>query len=142
MKNNFIHKIEFLTVLAGLVLMITLNNSCRKDYYSAGPTINLSDTIHYNTEIIPILTTECAKPTCHIPGAQTPDLTAANSYDNLLGLGYVDTTRDAANKIDKTKSKLYQFLITTTKPMPPSGKMSPDKIAKIEAWILQGALNN
>lgn len=72
---------------------------------------------------------------CHSSGGQVPNLTAANAYTQLMSLGYVDTTNAEG-------STLYLRMNSSTNPMPPSGKLSDDKINKVLAWIKQGAQNN
>ena len=137
MKQSLYQKANLLGVIIFFVLIIVALNSCRKDYFPGTIPVDLSTPISFSKDVLPIFTTECAKSGCHVTGAQVPDLTTANAYDNLLGLGYVDTTTN-----DVTKSKLYQMLTSASKPMPPSGKLSSDMIGKIQAWILQKAPNN
>ena len=137
MKQNLYQKINVFGVIIFFALIVMALNSCRKDYFPA-VTVDLNTPVSFKSDIIPIFTSNCATGKgCHISGDQVPDLTAANAYDNLLGLGYVDTTTT-----DLTKSKLYVLITATSKQMPPSGKMSADKIGKIQAWILQKAPNN
>jgi len=84
---------------------------------------------------VPIFTTECAIPTCHVNGGPPPNLIADKAYDELMGLGYVDTT-------NAESSILYVRMVSTTNPMPPAGVLPAEQIAYVLAWIEQGALNN
>ncbi len=88
----------------------------------------------FQNDIMPIFVASCYGSGCHDKGI-APSLTAADAYDQLIQLGYVDTT-DAAN------SKLYVRMISTSSPMPPAGPLPAEKTTKILAWIKKGALNN
>ena len=119
--------------------------SCKKDYLSTAPPpdtstpIDLTKPISFNASIVPIFTANCLGSGCHITGGQSPTLTADKAYDQLTQLGYVDAITPDTIPAD---SKLYQRLTGTTKPMPPSGKLTPSKISAIELWIKQGSNNN
>lgn len=77
---------------------------------------------------------------CHKTGSQFPDLTIDKSYAALTTLTngeYLVTAGDAAGSI------LYQSMIGKGAPlMPPSGALSAAKLALVEKWINDGALNN
>lgn len=109
--------------------------SCEKDYFQTTPQIDLSKPVSYSTVIQPIWDKDCATAGCHRAGIQAPDLSDGKSYDQLMQLGYVDTTNAEG-------SILYKRLIATSKPMPPSGKLSNVDIGYVLAWIKQGAQNN
>ena len=118
-----------------LLSTVILFAACEKDYFLPSPEVDLSKPVSFATVIQPILTEDCATAGCHVSGVQVPDLSAGKAYDQLTQLGYVDTT-NAENCL------LYKRIIGTTKPMPPSGKLSNTEISLILAWIKQGALNN
>jgi hypothetical protein len=125
-KNRFIKiLIVFMFSAAG----------CQKDYYLTTPEVDLSVPVSFSKKIQPILTEDCATAGCHVTGIQSPDLTEANSYDQLTQLGYVDTT-------DAEGSLIYKRLTSSSKPMPPDGKISDLEINYILAWIKQGAQKN
>nr|MBK9650402.1 hypothetical protein [Bacteroidota bacterium] len=109
--------------------------SCEKDYFQTTPQIDLSKPVSFAAVIQPILNEDCATAGCHREGIQAPDLLEGKAYDQLMQLGYVDTTNAEA-------SILYKRLIATSKPMPPSGKLSAVEISYVLAWIKQGAQNN
>ncbi|HYV90768.1 MAG TPA: hypothetical protein VE978_03260 [Chitinophagales bacterium] len=117
-----------------LIIFSSSLSSCRKDYFIPPP-VDLNTPVSFSQQVVPIFDNSCALSSCHLPGAQVPDLTAENAYDQLLLLGYVDSTN-----VDG--SVLYKRLISTSDPMPPDEKLSPDQINLIYAWISQGALNN
>ena len=118
------------------IIVLSTLGSCRKDYYGQPPIP--AGPISFNTEILPILETNCAKSGCHVPGSQTPDLTTPNAYNNLTGLGYA--TPD--DSLKPAQSILYQKLTGGSKPMPPDGKLSSYNLNLILTWIKQGAKND
>jgi hypothetical protein len=117
-------------LLAGLLLM----NGCEKDYLSKKKVV-IEGPVSFSENVNPIFTEDCALPTCHVTGGQTPDLTASKAYDQLTQLGYVDTA-------NAEESLLYKRITATVKPMPPSTPLSAEEIGYILAWIEQGAQNN
>jgi hypothetical protein len=124
-------KYSFLSLLFFSLVML---NGCEKDYLTQKK-VEINFPVSFAENIVPIMVEDCAIPTCHIAGAQAPNLTASKAYDELTGLGYVDTTNAEG-------SLLYQRIIATIKPMPPTTKLTPEEIGFILAWIKQGAQNN
>lgn len=121
-------KIFQFLMMASVSLMAT---SC---YYDQLPAVPVPDTISYSKDVQSLWDKNCTG--CHGVGATSPDLTAANSYTDLTTGGYVVAGNAAA-------SLLYKCLIGNGGPvMPTNGKMSADKIATVEKWINDGALNN
>lgn len=117
-----------------LVCLIFVISNCEKDYMASEPPVDLATPVSFKGDIMPIFKATCFGAGCHDKGI-APDLTEANAYDQLLQLGYVDT-------LDAEKCKLYLRMISTAKPMPPSGKLAAEKTNLILAWIKQGAHNN
>ncbi len=117
-------------------MVLIAMGSCNKDYYGQPPIP--AGPISFNKIVLPILETNCAKSGCHVPGGQTPDLTSANAYNDLTGLGYVSPDDSLA----PAQSILYQKLTAGSKPMPPSGKLSAYNLNLILTWIKQGAQND
>lgn len=81
--------------------------------------------VSYLTDIKPIIDANCIS--CHAPGGEqesSPLLT----YDDLKKY------TDDRNIVDRTQG--------TSSLMPPAGRMSNCNVAKITAWVNQGALNN
>lgn len=120
--------------LAAVLLFFLLQVGCEKDYL-VPKKVEIDYPVSFANDIIPIFTTECSMASCHDNGGAPPNLMADKAYDELLGLGYVDT-------IDAKSSILYVRMISTTKPMPPAGLLPAEQIALVLAWIEQGALNN
>lgn len=109
-------------------------SSCEKAYLTPKK-VEITTPVSFANDIVPILIEDCATPTCHLNGGPPPNLTAAKAYDELNGLGYVDTS-NAENSL------LYKRITATVNPMPPSEKLTPEEIGYILAWIKQGAQNN
>lgn len=117
-------------VLISLLFLI----GCEKDYYSTTPVV-ITGPVSFSEDIIPIFTNDCATPTCHVSGGYAPDLSPANAYNELTGLGYVDTA-------NAEESLLYKRIISPVNPMPPSAPLTAEETGYILAWIEQGAQNN
>jgi len=121
-------------LILGSLFFFLLLTGCEKDY-STSEVVIIDSPVSFATDIQPIFNTDCAIPTCHVGGGPPPDLEAGNAYDALTGLGYVDTT-------NAEESLLYKRIISTSSPMPPSGKLSAQEIGLVLAWIKQGAQQN
>lgn len=124
-------KYKFISLL---LISLLIMNACEKDYLTPKK-VDINFPVSFVENVVPILTEDCATPTCHVSGAQSPNLSASNAYDELTGLGYVDTT-------NAEESLLFKRIIATIKPMPPATKLSAEEIGYILAWIKQGAQNN
>ncbi len=124
-------KYKFISLL---LISLLIMNACEKDYLTPKK-VDINFPVSFAENVVPILTEDCATPTCHVSGAQSPNLSASNAYDELTGLGYVDTT-------NAEESLLFKRIIATIKPMPPATKLSAEEIGYILAWIKQGAQNN
>ncbi len=118
------------------LIMIFLGLSVTSCYYDELPAevVIIPEEVSYIDDIQPIFNQSCIG--CHKPGSVEPDLTVANSYNILINDGYVIPENASG-------SSLYQSLIGNGAPlMPPNGALSDGKIALVEKWITQGALNN
>lgn len=121
-KRKFFHMI---ILIVGLVVLFSCEYE--KIYFDApDPSVPVS----YAADIQTIWDGGCTG--CHGVGKTPPDLTAANSYDNLINGGYVN--------IDQPdQSKIYTEMAT-------GGGMAPytnaTNTAKVLLWIQQGAKNN
>lgn len=119
-------------MMASISLVAT---SCYNDELPAvPPPANVS----YATNIQPLFNKNCIG--CHKTGGQFPDLTSANSYVALTTLTngkYLVTAGDAEGSV------LFKAMTGNGAPlMPPNGKLSASKLALVEKWINDGALNN
>lgn len=120
-------------ILNGLLLVVILLgisylSACTSDVIvKPAPT---ADTIHFSQDLQPQFNDKCIG--CHRAGATRPDLTAGNSYDQIMSMNLVNTA-------DPEQSRLYQMVLPTG---PTHAKKDQTLADKILAWIRQGALNN
>lgn len=122
--------------IVGSLFTIGLLSGCYKDKTVILDTgEEITRTVSFSNDIIPIFNKSCNNSGCHSAGAKAPDLTAANAYLSLSAGNYM-------NSSTPQNSELYLWM-TGKKgtPMPLSG---PDKDynALVLAWIKQGAQNN
>lgn len=99
----------------------------------------MPNTVSFHQDILPIFNSQCNISGCHTSGVHAGNLNleAAVAYSQLMqpGKGYIDT-------LNPEYSVLYNKLITTTNPMPLSGKLDNCKINLVLKWIQQKAKNN
>jgi hypothetical protein len=116
-------------ILVALVLIAAVGgfSSCEKYSYPI-PKVNPDITVHFETEIQPIFSSNCVS--CH-GGAQFPNLSEGKSYNALTKGGYVTLPGET--------SKLYHQLTTNSDHIP---RTTDTEKLKILYWINQGALNN
>ena len=95
----------------------------------------ITRTVSFSGDIIPILNSSCNTSGCHVQGSKSPDLSAANAFTSLANGNYVSPG-------EPETSSLYLWM-TGKKgtPMPVSG-INKDYNALVLAWIKQGATNN
>jgi hypothetical protein len=117
-----------------MICSFYLISSCRYDYPFPQP-IDLDTPVSFSEDIIPIFSDYCTDAACHATGKVLPDLTPVNAYNQLMMLGYVDTTNAEG-------SLIYTRMDGKSNPMPPSGRLNDIYINNVLAWIKQGALNN
>lgn len=120
-------------LLSSLVFLLA---GCYKDktvYFDTGEEI--TRTVSFATDIVPIFNKSCNTSGCHSTGGKTPDLSIVNAYTSLSNGGFVNTG-------DPQSSSIYLWM-TGKKgtPMPVSG-INKDYNALVLAWIKQGAQNN
>lgn len=99
------------------------------------------DTVYFQNTILPLLQMSCALP--DQPGDGCHD--AVDHAEGLRLYDY-DHIMDIVEPGDLNSSELWEVLHETGEDlMPPTdngGPLSPDELAAIQTWILQGALNN
>jgi|SRR5579863_553099 len=125
-----------LIIIAGLIVLMVTGVSisgCYKDIITpaiaqSGPPPSVS----FNNQILPILTTSCAKSGCHVPGSQMPFMDSAEAYKDLINGGFVDI-------VVPNQSIIYQEL--NGGPMQVNIPSQAD-INLIYYWIENGAPNN
>ena len=87
--------------------------------------------VSFNKQIKPILSANCAKSGCHVPGSQKPYMDSTEAYTNLINGGFVNT-------IVPNQSVIYQMLNGQMQQYIPSNA----DIQLIYDWIRNGASNN
>lgn len=125
-------------ILGGNALFSCRNNRMRPESKSEIP-CPLPQQVSFSKDVLPILVNECAITGCHT--GRTPEgnlnLDADKAYSSLSNKrsGYIDT-------LTPKYSVLYGTLISTSDPMPPTGKLDQCKLDMIERWMAQKAKNN
>jgi len=117
-----------------IILVTLLFTSCKYDFVlpEEVPVINPDVPVSFATKIAPIFTAgTCIS--CHKAGGQTPDLTSASAYSQIVP-AFVNLTSPET-------SMIYSF------PAPTSTthtwkKYTSSEAALILEWIKQGAKNN
>jgi hypothetical protein len=105
------------------------------------PTVSANchpDTVYFQNQILPILTSNCAMSGCH------------NAIDKKEGVNlstYSAIIKTAEVKpFNANKSELYEVLLESDPdkimPRPPAAPLSTTQIELIKTWINQGAKNN
>jgi len=123
--------VQYLMVLT-LGLMAT---SCYYDELPPEPVIQIPEVVSYSKDIQPLWDQSCIA--CHKAGATAPNLTTGNSYAALTANSKYVVAGNAANSL------LHKALIGQGAPlMPTAGIWSDSKIALVDKWINDGALNN
>jgi uncharacterized membrane protein len=126
------------------VVAVSVFGACKHDKpypeISNDPIVSVncsSDTVYFQNEILPILTSNCAMSGCH---------DSQSSRDGIVLTDYVSIMNsDIIHRGKPNKSDLVDVLTESGEDlMPPSpyNPLSSEAIAKIEKWISQGAINN
>jgi len=119
-----------------MVLTVSLMaTSCYNDEMPPEAVILIPETVSYSKDIQPLWNQDCVS--CHKTGATAPDLITANSYSALV------TNNKYVIPGNALGSKLHKSLMGDGAAiMPTAGKWSDSKIALVDKWINDGALNN
>lgn len=132
--------------IIAMCLLIAAINSCthKPDYteFIKQSTYSSSncdaDTVYFENDIMPILTSNCGMAGCHGSGSREEDISVAN-YTDVLNSGLVVPRRPDKSKIIEVITESNSDKVM---PPPPRTKLSADAVSKIETWIRQGARNN
>jgi hypothetical protein len=118
-----VKNIIILLILSSFILISGCYYDVADELYPEGSTVTCDTTVRgYAAKIQPMIGTNCAISGCHVPGAQTPDLS---------------THAEVAANADIVKE---QAIINKT--MPPTGPLPPCDILSLEQWINNGSQNN
>ena len=119
-------------------MMLTVSLMATSCYYDEMPpeaVIPIPEVVSYSKDIQPLWDQDCVS--CHKTGATAPDLISANSYLALTKNNKYVIPGNAAG------SSLHKSLVGDGAAiMPTAGKWSDSKIALVDKWINDGALNN
>lgn len=120
-----IYKALMLIVLAGFIL-------CSCEYEWIQPEMKpIPEVVSFSNDIMPIFNDGCNSSGCHSAGAEPPDLTEANAYNDLWDGGYIDTITPEASSLYVTMKSGTMKKFT-----------DPGDEAIVLTWIQQGAENN
>ncbi len=135
------NKLNFKTIISTILIWIVgLFLGCKRDAAIVPVKVacNTPSTISFNSNVVHIFQKNCSSAGCHTASSHAGNLNLeTNIYVNLMksGTGYIDT-------INPNYSLLYSQIMSTSKPMPPIGKLNECDIAIIYSWIEQKAKNN
>ncbi len=97
------------------------------------------DSAKFSAHVLPVLILNCANQNCHSGNSPSGklNLEAAVAYKSLTDkkAGYIDT-------LNPKYSVLYSSMVSSSNPMPPSGKLDDCSLEIIEKWMQQKAKNN
>ncbi|PTN07743.1 hypothetical protein [Mangrovibacterium marinum] len=125
------YSLYLIVVFLGFVL-----NACVYDFVAPEIVTEIPDDqeISFATDVLPVLTSECAS--CHNSGGQSPDLTLGNAYQSIHTSKYIDLQNN-----DPAASLIYTFVAPDASTH--SWKHYTSSQAQfIRLWIEQGAKNN
>ena len=96
------------------------------------------DSVYFQTQVLPLLVSNCAKSGCHTP-QDHQDGVVLNNYSNVMATGDVDPGRPG-------HSEIYEVITENDPdkrmPPPPANPLNAQQIQLISQWIQQGAQNN
>jgi hypothetical protein len=133
-------KVSHILMLAAIAAIIGLQ-SCNhsspitSDGIATDPNTVFSDTIYFDSQIMPLMVSSCAYSGCHDAASKRHGVDLS-TYSKIIS-----TAEVVAGKPER--SELYKVMIASGEDqMPPAGKLSNNAISLVYNWILQGALNN
>lgn len=95
------------------------------------------DTVYFETQVLPILISSCAKSGCHDAASHEEGI-ILDSYANVMATAEVEP-------FNLNAGKLYEVITETDPdkqmPPPPNAPLTQDQVQLIAKWIQQGAQN-
>ncbi len=96
------------------------------------------DSIYFNEQVLPIFASSCAVPGCH-DQLNAQEGFVFDSYENIMASGEITPgDLDDGDIVEVINEDDPDKIM----PPPPNNSLSQEQIDIIEAWILQGAVNN
>ena len=111
------------------ILALIYSSSCSKENHKPdSPSPTKIDTVSFSRNIRPILIQNCSDPNCH---------SGMDVYENLIA-------QPKPLVVPKDTSSVFSLYQAVYSKRMPQGKikLADSSIKQIEAWIMQGALNN
>jgi hypothetical protein len=151
-KKYIVQDILTAAALFIIILFLLLLSSCKHEPIELSTANNGSynnngvshsstcdpDTAYFQTQVLPILISNCAKSGCHNEEDHKEGI-VLNNYSNVMATGDIDPG-------DPGNSEIYEVLIETDPdkrmPVPPATQLTNEQINIIYKWIAQGARNN
>ena len=136
-------EIKYKAIVPILFVIGMVAFSCSKDVavVTSTCTQSMPDSVSFKKNILPVFHGHCSIAGCHTSpnpaGLGHLNLSASVAYTQLMqsGKGYIDT-------INPTNSILYVQMISSSKPMPPTGNLDACTTQMVLKWIQQKARNN
>ena len=127
-------------ILTALIIALTLINACKHEIPqpiagSSTPVPGGSNKVCFETQILPLFQSNCAKSGCH---------DAASSQKGYVFDSYVNIVKKDVTPGRADNSKVYKVLFETgdkKMPRPPNPDLTPEQKALIGRWINEGANN-
>ncbi len=133
-KNNMKNQGIFLI----LILFALFLNGCKYDFILPEEVTTVvnpgGQPISFATQIAPVFSAGDKCTACHKSGGQTPDLTAANAYSQIMSKYVVVATPETS--MIYTEASPANASVHTWK------KFTASEAALVLAWIKEGAKNN
>ncbi len=141
--NKRTKSLEALTAVLLLVMAVSVTG-CSDHGDGTGLTDppGEDNTISFASDIQAIFNSNCIG--CHGAGGNAGlDLRSGLSFDNLVGVSANNSSGTLVMASNASASVLYQRMSASVgSAMPPSGVLPSATQAKVEQWIMEGALNN
>lgn len=124
---NVLSKFFALLVIFVVIILVSCKNETTPPIIDEN---TIPSGICFDSDILPLVQSNCAKSGCHTGGDEDPDLSNYNNIMKLVKAG------------DPLNSKLYKYAIGSEMPPPPDQPLNLEQVTLIYGWIKQGALNN